>query len=222
MKDNNQSDNLRALIDAGARSFKIEGRYKDMGYVKNITAHYRTLLDEIIEEREASSHPLSRSSSGRTTFGVCARPAAKLQPRVHRLLCERPQGRTSAPSIQPQEPGPAPSAGSPRWAPTGVELEVQTTWPLILHNGDGLCYHDLHKELVGMADQPRRAGLAAQHRRSGACFPKTRWRASRTCARAPSINRNRDMDWVRVPRQKIEPTGASALWVQLAEQPTAA
>lgn len=53
MKDNNQSDNLRALIDAGVRSFKIEGRYKDMGYVKNITAHYRTLLDEIIEEREA-------------------------------------------------------------------------------------------------------------------------------------------------------------------------
>ncbi|MBS1184941.1 MAG: putative collagenase, partial [Proteobacteria bacterium] len=47
MKDNNQSDNLEALIDAGIRSFKIEGRYKDMGYVKNITAHYRTLLDEL-------------------------------------------------------------------------------------------------------------------------------------------------------------------------------
>ena len=38
MKDNNQSANLGALIDAGVRSFKIEGRYKDMGYVKNITA----------------------------------------------------------------------------------------------------------------------------------------------------------------------------------------
>jgi Collagenase and related proteases len=54
MKDNNQSDNLRALIDAGVRSFKIEGRYKDMAYVKNITAHYRKLL-EIIEEREFST-----------------------------------------------------------------------------------------------------------------------------------------------------------------------
>ncbi|MGV3499437.1 MAG: peptidase U32 family protein, partial [Hydrogenophaga sp.] len=43
MKDNNQSENLRALIDAGARSFKIEGRYKDLGYVKNITAHYPRL-----------------------------------------------------------------------------------------------------------------------------------------------------------------------------------
>ena len=46
MKDNNQTDNMRALVDAGVRSFKIEGRYKDMGYVKNITAHYRKILDE--------------------------------------------------------------------------------------------------------------------------------------------------------------------------------
>ncbi|MBL8363858.1 MAG: U32 family peptidase, partial [Comamonas sp.] len=68
MKDNNQSDNLRALIAAGVRSFKIEGRYKDMGYVKNITAHYRRLLDEILDEREASGDPLARASSGRTTF----------------------------------------------------------------------------------------------------------------------------------------------------------
>lgn len=51
MKDNNQSGNLEHLIDAGVRSFKIEGRYKDMAYVKNITAHYRILLDEIMEQR---------------------------------------------------------------------------------------------------------------------------------------------------------------------------
>ncbi len=62
MKDNNQSANLRALIDAGVRSFKIEGRYKDMGYVKNITAYYRQRLDEILEERP----DLARASSGRT------------------------------------------------------------------------------------------------------------------------------------------------------------
>jgi 23S rRNA 5-hydroxycytidine C2501 synthase len=59
MKDNDQSANLRALIDAGIRSFKVEGRYKDMGYVKNVTAHYRTLIDEILHERPelaAASH----------------------------------------------------------------------------------------------------------------------------------------------------------------------
>ena len=54
MKDNNQSENLAALVDAGIRSFKIEGRYKDMGYVKNITAHDRKLLDRLIEDRQHS------------------------------------------------------------------------------------------------------------------------------------------------------------------------
>ena len=62
MKDNDQTANLGALIDAGVRSFKIEGRYKDMSYVKNITAHYRQMLDAIIEERG----DLTRASAGRT------------------------------------------------------------------------------------------------------------------------------------------------------------
>lgn len=62
MKDNDQTANLAALIDAGVRSFKIEGRYKDMSYVKNITAHYRQMLDAIIEDRV----DLVRSSAGRT------------------------------------------------------------------------------------------------------------------------------------------------------------
>ncbi len=62
MKDNNQTANLRDLVDAGVRSFKIEGRYKDMGYVKNITAHYRKELDAILEDRPE----LARASSGRT------------------------------------------------------------------------------------------------------------------------------------------------------------
>ena len=59
LKDNNQTDNLEALIDAGVRSFKIEGRLKDLSYVKNVTAHYRQKLDAIMARRPefvASSH----------------------------------------------------------------------------------------------------------------------------------------------------------------------
>lgn len=64
LKDNNQSDNLAALIQAGVRSFKIEGRYKDMAYVKNITAHYRQLLDQVLE----GSSGLSPSSHGKVSL----------------------------------------------------------------------------------------------------------------------------------------------------------
>ena len=62
MKDNNQTDNLLDLVDAGVRSFKIEGRYKDVSYVKNITAHYRQQLDRILDARPE----LARASSGFT------------------------------------------------------------------------------------------------------------------------------------------------------------
>ncbi|MBD7978900.1 peptidase U32 family protein [Serpens gallinarum] len=60
MKDNNQTDNLMDLVEAGVRSFKIEGRYKDVSYVKNITAHYRQELDKILTQRP----DLARASSG--------------------------------------------------------------------------------------------------------------------------------------------------------------
>lgn len=50
LKDMNQSDNLQKLIEAGATSFKIEGRLKDVSYVKNVTAAYSERLDAIIRQ----------------------------------------------------------------------------------------------------------------------------------------------------------------------------
>ena len=71
LKDNDQSANLAALVDAGIRSFKIEGRYKDMGTVKNVTAHYRQLLDALLEQRPE----LARASSGRCRYTFTPDPA---------------------------------------------------------------------------------------------------------------------------------------------------
>ena len=48
LKDMNQSDHLEELIQAGATSFKIEGRLKDVAYVKNVTAAYSQRLNQII------------------------------------------------------------------------------------------------------------------------------------------------------------------------------
>jgi len=44
LKDFNGSKYIKELINAGVCSFKIEGRLKDAGYVKNIVAYYRSLL----------------------------------------------------------------------------------------------------------------------------------------------------------------------------------
>ncbi len=61
LRDFNASQHLCSMIDAGVTSFKIEGRLKDLSYVKNVTAFYRQLLDSMMNGHEASS-------SGRCTF----------------------------------------------------------------------------------------------------------------------------------------------------------
>ena len=48
LKDLNRSAELESMLEAGISSFKIEGRLKGISYVKNVTAHYRRLLDELI------------------------------------------------------------------------------------------------------------------------------------------------------------------------------
>lgn len=51
LKDFNASSKIGEMLGAGARSFKIEGRLKEAGYVKNATAYYRKILDAEIEKR---------------------------------------------------------------------------------------------------------------------------------------------------------------------------
>lgn len=63
LKDLNCADHLKALIDAGVTSFKIEGRLKDICYVSNITGFYRKKLDKLIKDTE-----LSKSSSGQAAL----------------------------------------------------------------------------------------------------------------------------------------------------------
>lgn len=71
LKDLNQSDNLLAMIGAGVSSFKIEGRLKDVDYVKNIVAHYRAKLDCIIAEH---NDKYERSSCGITRLRFVPHP----------------------------------------------------------------------------------------------------------------------------------------------------
>lgn len=63
LRDFSAGDFVDDLIGAGVRSFKIEGRLKDAGYVKNVTAYYRRRLDRAIAEKG-----LRRSSSGTSVF----------------------------------------------------------------------------------------------------------------------------------------------------------
>lgn len=62
LKDHCQIDHLQELADAGATSFKIEGRLKDVNYVKNVVAAYSRKLDELVA---ANPDKYCRASFGR-------------------------------------------------------------------------------------------------------------------------------------------------------------
>ncbi|MDE7437087.1 MAG: U32 family peptidase [Muribaculaceae bacterium] len=71
LRDFNASAQLAQLVEAGVSSFKIEGRLKDAGYVKNITAYYRALLDSIIA---ANPDKYKRSSYGKSEISFIPDP----------------------------------------------------------------------------------------------------------------------------------------------------
>ena len=62
LADMNRLDSIEKLAEAGARSFKIEGRLKPIGYVKNVTAAYSRELDRIVSKNGSL---YKRSSYGR-------------------------------------------------------------------------------------------------------------------------------------------------------------
>ncbi len=244
MKDNNQSANLAALIHAGIRSFKIEGRYKDMGYVKNITAHYRKLLDELIESREGSDFPLARASSGRTTFSFTPDPDQNFNREFTDYFVNGRQDDIGA-FDSPKNPGQA-IGWVTKTGADWIELDLDDP-QAALHNGDGLCYFDLQQELVGVAiNRAERAALPSppEERRGGGSraervslppplgegrgggSPSTRWRVfpkdpiagMRDLRKGTRINRNRDMDWVRTLEKKSSERRI-AVWASFTETP---
>ena len=138
LRDMNRADDLEAMIAAGITSFKIEGRLKDVTYVKNVTAYYRQRLDEIIA-RNAS---LRRASDGRSTFTFTPRPEKSFNRGfTDYFLHGRRADITSFDTPK--------SIGEPiGWARASRGgLIVEGRKPL--HNGDGLVFFNPKGELEG-------------------------------------------------------------------------
>lgn len=139
LKDMNRSDYLEQMLDAGVSSFKIEGRLKDQGYVKNVTAYYRKRLDAIFKRRPE----FIRSSSG--TEMLTFHP--KLEKSFNRgftdyFLEERKQDICSmhTPKAMGEE--------------MGYVKEIRGNCLIVsgthhFNNGDGVCYVDETGRLQG-------------------------------------------------------------------------
>ena len=139
LRDMNRMAYLEELMDAGVCSFKIEGRLKEVSYVKNVTAAYNQAIEKLLIRR----NEFVRASSGRSV--------PQFNPDVNRSFNRGftdyfLHGRTD--DIY--------SFGTPKsiGEKMGPVKEVGRGWIKVsgfkaFHNGDGICYFNRSGELEG-------------------------------------------------------------------------
>ena len=139
LKDMNRISHLEEMLDAGVRSFKIEGRLKDIAYVKNVTAAYRQALDDILKRRPE----FARSSYGTSTY--------TFQPDLSRSFS---RGYTDYFLFGRTNDLASPDTPKSRGREVGHVKEVRRDCIIVsstetFSNGDGLCFLDEEGKLQG-------------------------------------------------------------------------
>ena len=139
LRDLNNSKNIEELIDAGITSFKIEGRLKDIDYVKNVTAYYRNRIDEIIAKRD----DICRSSRGESNPTFYPAPEKSFSRGFTDYFIHGRQKYIDAP-YSPKSMG--------EYLGTIEKIKnksITIKTGKELHNGDGLCFLDRENNLLG-------------------------------------------------------------------------
>lgn len=139
LRDMNRTNSIEQMLDAGVSSFKVEGRLKDVGYVRNISAHYREQIDRVISRRPK----FQRASFGKSRYTF----KPQVEKSFNRGFTEFfLQGRL--PDIwskrTPKAIG-APVGNVKRMGRRSFIVESSVEFA----NGDGLCFFDNEGKLQG-------------------------------------------------------------------------
>ena len=154
---------LRELVEAGVSSFKIEGRLKDMAYVKNVTAAYSAALDNIIGQ----SRQYQRASQGKVSL--------KFSPDVNKSFN---RGFTTYFLHGRDEQIASFDTPKSLGEPVGTVKEVYPTSFSVagIHsfaNGDGLCFVNRKGKLVGFRVNKVEGGRLFPFEMPHGLLPKT-------------------------------------------------
>ncbi|MBR5640432.1 MAG: U32 family peptidase [Muribaculaceae bacterium] len=144
LRDFNASDRLQQMIDAGISSFKIEGRLKDVDYVKNVVAYYRQALDRIIDSHD----DLTRSSHGKSEYAFTPNLAKSFNRSFTHYFIDRrhPKNGTKMASLNtPKSQG---EYLGKVVTINGNSIILDTSTPLA--NGDGLSFIDSNGNYDGV------------------------------------------------------------------------
>lgn len=129
LRDFNASDKLNELIDAGVSSFKIEGRLKDVDYVKNITAFYNNKLNDIIADR---NNDFVRNSCGKSLALFNPNPEKSFNRGFTDYFLSSRRPKSIASLLTPKSMG-------------EVIKDISE-----LNNGDGISYFDHNEQYQGV------------------------------------------------------------------------
>lgn len=144
LRDMARHDRLEQMIAAGVSSFKIEGRLKDVSYVKNVVAYYRRAIDKVIARHPERYH---RSSFGQVelTFEPSLEKSFN-RGFTHYFLDERrPADGTAIASIDTPKSQGEPLGRVLRCNGNALTIDTRAR----LANGDGLSYYDAQGVFTG-------------------------------------------------------------------------
>lgn len=136
---------LAHMLESGVSSFKIEGRLKDMAYVKNVVAYYRQELDKVIA---AHLELYRRSSWGMTQYAFTPDVSRSFNRSftTYFLQGSRPSNGHSMASIDTPK-----SLGQPLGKITSVHgRQMRIDTQVSLHNGDGISFFDNKGNYCGL------------------------------------------------------------------------
>ncbi len=140
LKDLNNTKNIEQLALAGIKSFKIEGRLKDISYVKNVTSWYRKQLDLVISKHSG----FIKASSGISTVDFDPDPEKSF----NRGFTDYFANRRTKHIVSPKTPK---SKGEYIGKVTSIKRDHFTIdTDKSLANGDGLCFFNKKGELEGV------------------------------------------------------------------------
>lgn len=145
LKDMNRYDYLSEMIKAGVSSFKIEGRLKDIAYVKNVVTAYRQRLDKIIE---SSDQQLQRSSQGNSRHTFIPDLSKSFNRGYSSYFLSGVSGRSElgshdTPKMKGEYVGEVQTVDTKYFT---LKLNKKTT----LANGDGLVFFTPNRKLEGL------------------------------------------------------------------------
>ncbi|MDO5035736.1 MAG: U32 family peptidase [Porphyromonas sp.] len=134
LRDLNRGEMVEEMLDSGVSSLKIEGRLKGVEYVRNTTAHYRKIVDEIIARRPDE---YQRASLGREQINFTPKPEATFSRRftTYNTPMHRPIPTDEITPFTNKSVGEEVGLLLRSW---GKEVEVELSQELA--NGDGLLF----------------------------------------------------------------------------------